>query len=107
LLLGAAIVMSERLVPTTAGGWAACVGLGFVHFVGQGAIAWALGRLPAATAAIVILVQPVIAAVLALALFGEGLVAIQIAGGLAALVGVVLAQLAANRPVLGARHAPT
>jgi drug/metabolite transporter (DMT)-like permease len=97
LLLGAAVLMGEKIIPTSAGGWAACVGMGFVHFLGQGAIAWALGRLPAATAAVVILLQPVIAAVLGLGLFGEGLGAMQIAGGLTALVGVVLAQLAASR----------
>jgi drug/metabolite transporter (DMT)-like permease len=99
LLLVAALVMGEQIIPTSAGGWAACVGLGFAHFIGQGAIAWALGRLPAATAAVVILVQPVIVAVLGLIIFGEGLAALQVVGGLMALAGVVLAQLAGARRV--------
>ena len=94
LLLAAAVLMGEKILPTSLGGWGACVGMGFVHFLGQGAIAWALGRLPAATAAVVILLQPVIAAGLGLLLFAEGLAALQIAGGLMALTGVVVAQLA-------------
>lgn len=97
LLLAAAMLMGEKIIPTSAGGWAACVALGFVHFVGQGAIAWALGRLPAATAAVVILLQPPLSALMALALFHEPLAAMQILGGLLALAGVVLAQLASAR----------
>jgi drug/metabolite transporter (DMT)-like permease len=97
LLLLVALAMGEKILPTSAGGWAACAGMGLVHFLGQGAIAWALGRLPAATAAVVILLQPVMAAVLGLVLFHEGLGAIQILGGLMALAGVVIAQLAAGR----------
>ncbi len=100
LLLVAALLMGEKIIPTSFGGWAACVGMGLVHFLGQGAIAWALGRLPAATAAVVILLQPVIAAVLGLVLFAEGLAAFQILGGLMALAGVVLAQLASARAAL-------
>lgn len=104
LLLIAALAMGEKIIPTTPGGWAACVGMGLVHFLGQGAVAWALGRLPAATAAVVILLQPVIAAVLGLVLFAEGLGAFQIVGGLMALAGVVLAQLAAAR---ASHHPPS
>ena len=34
-------------------------GLGLAHVFGQGSIAWALGRLPASTASVTVLVQPV------------------------------------------------
>ena len=61
LLLVAGALLGEQSYPVTATGWAACVGLGVMHVVGQGAIAWALGRLPAATAAVTVLVQPVVA----------------------------------------------
>ena len=37
--------MHEALLPATALGWAAVVGLGLAHVFGQGSIAWALGRL--------------------------------------------------------------
>ena len=96
LLLAAAVLLHERLTPVTTAGWLACAGLGVVHVTGQGAITWALGRLPAATASVVILVQPVIAAVLGWIIFAERMTPLQIAGGLVALTGVVLAQIAAT-----------
>jgi drug/metabolite transporter (DMT)-like permease len=92
LLLVAALVLGERVVPTTAAGWAACAGLALVHVAGQGAIAWSLGRLPAALASVVVLVQPIVAALLGWLLFAETLGPTQALGGALALAGVVLAQ---------------
>jgi drug/metabolite transporter (DMT)-like permease len=68
-----------------------------VHVTGQGAIAWALGRLPAATAAVVVLVQPVLAAVLGYLIFAEPMSPLQMIGAFVALGGVVLAQASAAR----------
>ncbi|HZZ86724.1 MAG TPA: EamA family transporter, partial [Caulobacteraceae bacterium] len=93
-LLLTALAMREQILPATAGGWAAVVGLGLAHVFGQGSIAWALGRLPAATASVTVLVQPVVAAGLAFLLFHEALTPFQAAGGLLALLGVVVAQQA-------------
>ncbi len=97
LLLVAAALMGERILPTTLGGWGACIGLGLVHVVGQGSIAWALGRLPAATASVVVLVQPVLTAILGWWIFAETMGPLQMLGAAAALAGVVIAQLAAAR----------
>lgn len=97
LILAAALLLRERILPVTLGGWGACIGLGAVHVVGQGCIAWALGRLPAATAAVVILVQPVLTAILGWLIFAEALGPLQALGGAVALAGVVIAQLAAAR----------
>ena len=97
LLMAAALLLHERILPTTPGGWAACIGLGVVHVVGQGCIAWALGRLPAATASVVILVQPVLTAILGWLIFAETMGPLQMLGAAAALAGVVVAQLAAAR----------
>ncbi len=97
LLLLAALLLDEPLLPATLAGWAACVGLGLMHVAGQGSIAWALGRLPAATASVVVLVQPVVAAVLGWVLFTEALGPVQALGAGIALAGVVLAQTA-SRP---------
>ena len=97
LMLAAALLLRERVIPTTLAGWGACLGLGLVHVVGQGSIAWALGRLPAATASVVVLVQPVLTAVLAWLIFAEAMGPLQMLGGAAALAGVVVAQLAAAR----------
>ena len=55
---------------------------------GQGAIAWALGRLPASVTSVVVLVQPVVAAVLGWILFGEVFGPGQMLGGAIALTGV-------------------
>ena len=73
-------------------GWAACVGLGVVHVAGQGSIAWALGRLPPATASVIVLIQPVVTTALGWVLFGELLSTWQTAGAALALGGVVLAE---------------
>jgi drug/metabolite transporter (DMT)-like permease len=63
-----------------------------MHVVGQGAIAWALGRLPASLTSVVVLLQPVVAAALSWALFGEPVTAVQGLGASVLLGGVVLAQ---------------
>ena len=96
-LLIFALVMDEPLWPTTPLGWFACLGLGFVHVAGQGSIAWALGRLPTAITSLVVLIQPVVAALLGWILFAEAIGPWQILGAALTLSGVVLAQWAASR----------
>ena len=101
LLLLAGTLLGEQRYPATTAGWAACVGLGVMHVVGQGAIAWALGRLPAITAAVTVLVQPVVAVVLGWMLFNEIFGVWQGVGAVVALSGVLLAQWAGRgeRPI--------
>lgn len=96
-LIIVALVMDEPLWPTTALGWLACLGLGLVHVAGQGSIAWALGRLPTAITSLVVLLQPVVAALLGWILFAEAIGPWQILGAALTLSGVVLAQWAASR----------
>jgi drug/metabolite transporter (DMT)-like permease len=96
LLLAAAVLLGERLVPATAAGWAACLGLGLMHVAGQGSIAWAMGRLPTPTASVVVLVQPVVAAALGFFLFAEAIGPLQGLGAAVTLGGVVLAQWASR-----------
>ena len=96
LLAAASGLLGERFMPATPGGWAACIGLGVMHVTGQGSIAWALGRLPASVTSVVVLVQPVVAAILGWVLFGEVFGPGQMLGGAIALVGVILAQRAAR-----------
>ena len=83
-------------MPATAAGWGACLGLGIVHVSGQGAIAWALGRLPPATASVTVLIQPVVTATLGWLLFGELVSGWQMVGGAIALSGVLLAQVSSR-----------
>jgi drug/metabolite transporter (DMT)-like permease len=91
------VAMGEDILPATLAGWGACLGLAAVHVTGQGAIAWALGRLPTATASVVVLVQPAVAAGLGWLIFSEAMTPLQGLGALAALAGVALAQWAASR----------
>jgi drug/metabolite transporter (DMT)-like permease len=97
LPLIAALMLREDLMPDSMAGWGACAALGVVHVVGQGAIAWALGRLPTALASVVVFVQPVVAAALGWMIFGEPIGVIQGLGAVVALVGVAVAQRSAAK----------
>lgn len=94
VLLVVAFGMGEDIIPASGAGWLACLGLAVVHVAGQGSIAWALGRLPASIASVVVLAQPVVAAVAGWILFHEALTPLQMAGGALTLAGVVIAQRA-------------
>jgi drug/metabolite transporter (DMT)-like permease len=96
LLLAVALLLREPILPASAAGWAACVGLGLMHVAGQGSIAWAMGRLPTSLASVVVLVQPVVAGYLGWLVFGEALGPVQALGAAVALLGVVLAQWASR-----------
>lgn len=96
LMLAATLLLGEEVFPATATGWAACVGLGLMHVVGQGSIAWAMGRLPTSTASVVVLVQPIVAGYLGWILFFEPIGPVQALGAVVALSGVVLAQWASR-----------
>lgn len=91
------LVLREQVLPSSSAGWWACLGLALAHITGQGAIAWALGKLPTATASVVVLIQPAVAAFLGWRLFGETIAPLQGLGAVAILVGVALAQWAAAR----------
>lgn len=102
-LLLAAVAMGEPLIPASLAGWTPLLGLGVIHVAGQGMIAWALGRLPAPIAAVVALVQPVVAAALGWLVFAEAISLPQALGGLLVLAGVGLAQVAATRAPAASR----
>ena len=102
-LLIAALALREHIFPAGPAGWAACAGLGLMHATGQGAIAWALGRLPASLTSVVVLVQPVAAAALGWGLLGEPVTLVQGLGAVILLAGVVAAQrstLSAAPPIV-------
>lgn len=92
LMGGVALALGEDMIPATAAGWAACVAMGLMHVAGQGGVAWALGRLPAAITAVTILIQPLVAAGLSWIIFGETLAPVQALGGALVLGAIVLAQ---------------
>jgi len=94
VMLAVAVALGEPLTPASTAGWLACIGLALAHVAGQGSIAWALGRLPASIASVVVLAQPVVAAIVAFFLFHEILTPLQMLGGVITLAGVVIAQRA-------------
>jgi drug/metabolite transporter (DMT)-like permease len=68
----AMLVTGESPWPESMRGWLVLLALALlVHVAGQGGIIWALGELRAALGAVVILVQPVVAAALGWMLLGE------------------------------------
>jgi drug/metabolite transporter (DMT)-like permease len=97
LLMLTALVLREPILPADAVGWGACVGLGLMHVTGQGSIAWAMGRLPTSTASVVVLIQPVVAAILGWILFAEAIGPLQGLGAAITLGGIVLAQWASRK----------
>ncbi len=101
ILMLVAVLLHERLTPPAWAGWAALVGLGVAHAAGQGAIAWSLGRLPAATAAVVVLAQPVAAAVLAWIILAEPMSLPQAAAGAMALAGIAFATASGRQASAG------
>ena len=92
LLLPIAFASGETLLPPSAAGWLKLLGLAWIsHAAGQGLIAYALARLPAAFSAVGLLLQPVLAGIFAWLLLGEALAALQVAGGAVVLAGIYLA----------------
>ena len=92
-LLAVAVVLKQPLLPGSLEGWAAVAALGLIaHALGQGLVAHGLKQLPVAYSALVLLLQPLVAAAAAWAVFGEALLLGQLAGGLLLLVGLVVAR---------------
>lgn len=83
----------NHMLPATAYGWAMVFGLAFVsHASGQVAIAYALAYLPAAFSSLTLLLQPVVAAILAWVLLNEAIGPMQAIGGLVVLAGIMIAR---------------
>jgi len=95
VLLPAALVSGEQLLPATGQGWLKLFGLALISQVaGQSLIAWAMAHLPSTFSSVGLLLQPVMAAALAWVLLGETLGAVEIAGGVAVLAGITIAHRA-------------
>jgi drug/metabolite transporter (DMT)-like permease len=93
-LLAATLVSGERLLPATGRGWLVVAALALVAQVGgQTLIAFALAHLSVGFSAVSLLVQPVVAAALAWALFGEALGVAELAGAVLILAGIALGRL--------------
>lgn len=92
-VLPMAIFAEATLLPSTGFGWAMLFGLAFVsHAGGQVAITYALAYLPPAFSSLTLLVQPVVAAVLAWILLSEPVGIMQATGGAIVLIGILIAR---------------
>lgn len=87
--------LGEDLIPQTWRGWAILVGLGvLVQAGGQGLIAYGVARLPIAVSTVLLWTQPLVAAALSWALFGEELGPLALAGAALVLAGIYVVQRA-------------
>lgn len=92
VLLGAALLSDETMLPATIAGWSVLLALGFLaHAGGQGLITHAMAHLPAAFSSVALLLQPVGAACLAFLLLGESLGPMQAVGASVVMGGILLA----------------
>jgi drug/metabolite transporter (DMT)-like permease len=88
-----ALVFERSFVPSALVGWAILIALAWiVHVGGQGLITYSLAWLPTAFSSLTLLVQPVVAAILAWVLLGESLSGFQIAGGSIVIAGIAFAR---------------
>ncbi|WP_424552545.1 DMT family transporter [Shinella sp.] len=92
-MLPLAFFFEGDMIPVTLFGWAMVLGLAFIsHVGGQGLVTYALAYLPTAFSSLTLLLQPVVAAILAWVLLGEPVGAMQAVGGLIVLAGILVAR---------------
>jgi drug/metabolite transporter (DMT)-like permease len=93
VLLPVALLSPQPFWPSSANGWAVAVGLALVtQILGQGLIAYAFAHLTASLSAVSLLIQPVVATLVAWQLFGEAVGPAQFIGGAVVLTGIYLAK---------------
>ena len=98
ILLPIAIASGEQVLPASAAGWLPLAGLAVIcQIMGQGFIIHALAHLPAAFSALTLLIQPVVAALVAWLLFAEALGALELAGAALVLAGIFLARFGSRQ----------
>jgi drug/metabolite transporter (DMT)-like permease len=86
-------IQGESLIAPSLYGWLILVGLAVIsHAGGQSLIAFSLAHLPASFSSVVLLMQPVVAAILAVLILGEVPLVWQAVGGMVVLIGIYLAK---------------
>jgi drug/metabolite transporter (DMT)-like permease len=92
VMFAVALTAGEQILPTTAAGWTTVIALGVVaHVFGQGLVAFGMRNAPVGLASILLLIQPVVAAVAAWIIFGEAFGRLEMAGALLVLAGLAMA----------------
>jgi drug/metabolite transporter (DMT)-like permease len=93
VLLPVALLSPQPFLPAGASGWLVLAGLALVaQVLGQGLIAYAFAHLTASLSSVSLLIQPVVAALAAWALFGEAVGPAQFLGGAVVITGIWLAR---------------
>ncbi|MDR9812796.1 DMT family transporter [Rhizobium hidalgonense] len=88
-----AFFIEGHMLPATVYGWSMVFGLAFIsHAGGQAAITYALAYLPPAFSSLTLLLQPVVAAILAWALLNEAIGPMQALGAAVVLTGIMVAR---------------
>jgi drug/metabolite transporter (DMT)-like permease len=99
ILLAAAWISGESVIPETARGWSFLIALAFIGQVaGNGLIVYAFAHLPASFSAVGLLSQPVMAALFAWALLGEPLGPLAVFGMAVVLAGIFVCRQASRAP---------
>jgi drug/metabolite transporter (DMT)-like permease len=89
--LGITIAQGDPLWGFSINSWLALLGLALItHVIGWLAISYALGHIRASIVSVTLLGQPVLTALFSIPLLGEGLVLLQIIGGLLVLSGIYI-----------------
>lgn len=92
-LLCVALFTGENLVASTATGWLILLCLALVtHVGGQSMVAYALAHLPTTFGSVGLMLQPILATVLAWYLLNEAISSFQLVGGLVIITGIYLAR---------------
>ena len=92
-LLPIALLSGETLLPPSLHAWAVLLALALIsHAGGQTLIAYALAQLPASFSSVALLLEPLVAAVIAWPLFGEHLGPVEIAGCVLVLAGIYISR---------------
>lgn len=93
VLVPLSLVLESRVLPATLGELAPLLALAaLAHVGGQGLLAQCLRYVPTGLSSVLVLIQPIVAAGYAWALFGERLGPVEIAGVLVCLNGIFLAK---------------
>jgi drug/metabolite transporter (DMT)-like permease len=93
VLLAVAVGMERQMLPQTLRGVIVLLALAWIsHAGGQGLLAVALGRMPAAFSSLVIFLEAIAAAFFAWIFLGEPVTFVQAGGGLAILLGIYVAR---------------
>lgn len=107
VLLPLALLEEGSFFPASFNAWLPLFGLGwFAHVFGQSLIIYGLAHVPATLGSVTLLIQPVIAALLAWWLFSEALGLFHLAGAALIFAGIMLARKGSSQNNVSAKQKP-